>query len=155
MKFLKTPDEIITDTENYIRIIILFSAITIAYNMLAAMMRAVGNSKTPLYFLVVSTFIDIGLDVLSKDFIFLLCNRDISGNFCFVMPDLYFKEMRFPVLPKIKPSMGSVIAFRPYSHRTFNVSDVRNRLCWLGNPTGCGKLIWHKYDYRSHRRTKN
>lgn len=64
MKFLKTPNEIITDTENYIRIIMLFSAITIAYNMLAAMMRAVGNSKTPLYFLVVSTFINIGLDVL-------------------------------------------------------------------------------------------
>lgn len=64
MKSLKTPDEIISDTESYMRIIMLFSAITIAYNMLAGMMRAIGNSKAPLYFLIVSTFVNIGLDFL-------------------------------------------------------------------------------------------
>ena len=64
MKALKTPDEIIRDTESYMRIIMLFSVITIAYNMLAGMMRAIGNSKAPLYFLIVSTFVNIGLDFL-------------------------------------------------------------------------------------------
>ncbi|MCR4643953.1 MAG: MATE family efflux transporter [Oscillospiraceae bacterium] len=64
MKSLKTPNEIISDTESYMRIIILFSAVTIAYNMLAGMMRAIGNSKAPLYFLIVSTFVNIGLDFL-------------------------------------------------------------------------------------------
>ncbi len=64
MKSLKTPNEIIADTESYMRIIILFSAVTIAYNMLAGMMRAIGNSKAPLYFLIVSTFVNIGLDFL-------------------------------------------------------------------------------------------
>ena len=61
---LQTPDEIITDTGNYMTIIILFSTVTIAYNMLAGMMRAVGNSKAPLYFLIASTFVNIGLDFL-------------------------------------------------------------------------------------------
>jgi putative MATE family efflux protein len=64
MKALKTPDEIIADTESYMRIIILFSVLTIAYNMLAGMMRAIGNSKAPLYFLIISTFANIGLDFL-------------------------------------------------------------------------------------------
>ena len=64
MKSLKTPDEIIGDTESYMRIIMMFSAVTIAYNMLAGMMRAIGNSKAPLYFLVISTFVNIGLDIL-------------------------------------------------------------------------------------------
>lgn len=64
MKSLKTPDDIIGDTESYMRIIILFSAVTIAYNMLAGMMRAIGNSKAPLFFLIVSTFVNIGLDFL-------------------------------------------------------------------------------------------
>lgn len=64
MKALRTPDEIIGNTESYMRIIILFSVITIAYNMLAGMMRAVGNSKAPLYFLIISTFINVGLDLL-------------------------------------------------------------------------------------------
>lgn len=64
MKSLKTPDDIIADTEKYMRIIILFSTVTIAYNMLAGMMRAVGNSKAPLYFLITSSFVNIGLDFL-------------------------------------------------------------------------------------------
>lgn len=64
MRSLKTPDEILSDTESYMKIIILFSAVTIAYNMFAGMMRAIGNSKTPLYFLVISTLVNIGLDIL-------------------------------------------------------------------------------------------
>lgn len=64
MSALKTPDEIISDTESYLRIIIIFSFVTIAYNMLAGMMRAIGNSKAPLYFLIISTFVNIGLDIL-------------------------------------------------------------------------------------------
>ncbi|MBR6337487.1 MAG: MATE family efflux transporter [Ruminococcus sp.] len=64
MKALKTPNDIIMGTESYMRIIIAFSALTIAYNMLAGMMRAIGNSKAPLYFLIVSTFVNIGLDFL-------------------------------------------------------------------------------------------
>ncbi|MBR6924712.1 MAG: MATE family efflux transporter, partial [Oscillospiraceae bacterium] len=64
MKVLKTPDDIIGKTENYLRIIMLFSAVTVTYNMLAAMMRAVGNSRAPLYFLIVSTIVNIGLDFL-------------------------------------------------------------------------------------------
>lgn len=64
MKALKTPDNIITDTESYMRIIIIFFVVTIAYNMLAVMMRAIGNSKAPLCFLIISTFINIGLDIL-------------------------------------------------------------------------------------------
>ena len=64
MQALKTPDEIIDDTESYMFIIMLFSVVTVAYNMLAGMMRAVGNSKAPLYFLIASTFVNIILDIL-------------------------------------------------------------------------------------------
>lgn len=64
MTALKTPDQIIGDTVDYMRIIMLFSVVTIAYNMLAGMMRAIGNSKASLYFLIVSTFVNIGLDIL-------------------------------------------------------------------------------------------
>lgn len=64
MKSLKTPDEIISDTEKYMRIIMLFSIVMIAYNMISGMMRAIGNSKAPLLFLVISTVVNIGLDFL-------------------------------------------------------------------------------------------
>ena len=64
MALLQTPDEIIADTESYMAIILLFSVITIAYNMLAGMMRAVGNTKAPLYFLIISVLVNIVLDFL-------------------------------------------------------------------------------------------
>ncbi len=75
MRALKTPDNIITDTESYMRIIIIFSAVTIAYNMLAGMMNAIGNSKAPLYFLIISTFVNIGLDILFVKFF----NMGVAG----------------------------------------------------------------------------
>ena len=64
MVWLKTPESILADTEKYMMIILLFSVTTIAYNMLAGMLRAIGNSRAPLYFLVLSTFINVGLDFL-------------------------------------------------------------------------------------------
>ncbi|MBQ8107891.1 MAG: MATE family efflux transporter [Ruminococcus sp.] len=64
LRSLSTPKEIMADTKGYLMTIILFSAVTIAYNMFAGMMRAVGNTKAPLIFLVISTFVNIILDVL-------------------------------------------------------------------------------------------
>lgn len=64
MAFLKTPDKIIADTESYMMVITVGFTLTIAYNMLAGMLRAIGNSRASLYFLVISTFINIGLDFL-------------------------------------------------------------------------------------------
>ena len=59
---LLTPPEIIEDTERYLRIILMFSFIMVAYNMYAGMLLAIGNSVIPLVFLVASTFLNIGLD---------------------------------------------------------------------------------------------
>ena len=69
LRVLKTPSEIIAETENYMRIIVSFCTVTIAYNMFAGMMRAIGNSKAPLYFLIISSFANIGLDILFVRFL--------------------------------------------------------------------------------------
>ena len=64
LKALKTPDDIIGGTQEYLRIILTFSSLSIIYNMFAALLRAVGNSKAPLYFLVISAIMNVGLDIL-------------------------------------------------------------------------------------------
>lgn len=64
LKLLQTPAEIFEEAARYIFIILLFSAVTIFYNMLAAMLRAVGNSKIPLLALICSSIINIFLDIL-------------------------------------------------------------------------------------------
>ncbi|MCM1529918.1 MAG: MATE family efflux transporter [Alistipes sp.] len=64
MRVLETPDDIFNDAYTYIVIIIAGTLTTIGYNMCAGFMRALGNSKTPLYFLMISSVLNLILDVL-------------------------------------------------------------------------------------------
>ena len=64
LRLLSTPENIMADATMYVRFMcvgLLFSSI---YNFLAAMLRALGDSKTPLYFLIVSTIINVVFDIL-------------------------------------------------------------------------------------------
>ena len=64
MRLLNIPDSIFADAYSYIAIITAGMLATIVYNMLAGIMRAVGNSRTPLYFLILSCAINLSLDCL-------------------------------------------------------------------------------------------
>ena len=64
LRILHTPDDIFADAYVYISIIFLGIPATILYNSVAALIRAVGDSKTPLYFLIFSSVVNIGLDFL-------------------------------------------------------------------------------------------
>ncbi len=64
MQLMNTPASIFEDAYTYISIILSGMFVTISYNMFAGIMRAVGNSKTPLYFLILSCVINISLDLL-------------------------------------------------------------------------------------------
>lgn len=64
MAFLNTPDSIFDMAYTYIRIICLGIVTTIGHNMFASILRAMGNSRTPLYFLIFSSFLNIALDIL-------------------------------------------------------------------------------------------
>lgn len=59
-----TPDNIIDLADIYIRTIFIGIPFTLLYNMTSALMRALGDSKRPLYFLLVASFLNIGLDLL-------------------------------------------------------------------------------------------
>lgn len=64
LNLMNTPSEIIDDSATYINIIYAGIVATLAYNMIASILRALGDSKTPLYFLIVSSVINIGLDLV-------------------------------------------------------------------------------------------
>lgn len=61
---LKTPENILPSTEVYLRIIFTFAIVTMLYNMFSGILRAIGDSKTPLYFLLLSSALNVGLDFL-------------------------------------------------------------------------------------------
>lgn len=64
LTLMKTPDNIIADAVLYITIIYAGIFASMYYNMIAAILRALGDSKTPLYFLILSSLVNIGLDLL-------------------------------------------------------------------------------------------
>lgn len=62
LHLLQIPSEIYTMMRSYIQIIFIGLGFTFLYNYFAFIMRAMGNSVTPLIFLIISTCINIGLD---------------------------------------------------------------------------------------------
>lgn len=64
LHMMNTPAEIIEYTYDYLKIIFGGMLMTILYNMLGNLMRALGDSRTPLYFLVVAMITNIVLDYI-------------------------------------------------------------------------------------------
>ncbi len=64
LEALHTPGELTEQAYQYFRIILLGMTGAMLYNVCAGLFRAVGDSMTPLLFLIASTGVNIGLDLL-------------------------------------------------------------------------------------------
>ena len=63
LRLMNYSDDIMPDVKLYMGIIYAGLIVTAAYNSLAAFLRALGDSKSPLYFLVISAAINVVLDI--------------------------------------------------------------------------------------------
>lgn len=61
---MNTPADIFNDAYSYIIIICGGIGAQVLYNLLSSILRALGNSKTPLYFLIISAVLNIILDLV-------------------------------------------------------------------------------------------
>ena len=102
LRLLNTPADIYKDAHDYIIIIFAGIGATMLYNILAALVRSLGDSKTPLYFLIFSSALNIGLDVLLITVFHMgvkgasvatVIAQFVSGMLCLV----YVKK-KFPIL---------------------------------------------------------
>ncbi|MBQ6936446.1 MAG: MATE family efflux transporter [Clostridia bacterium] len=106
LRVLNTPDDIFQDAYNYIVIIFIGIGATMLYNIVSSIIRSLGDSKTPLYFLIFSSFLNIGLDLLliivfkmgvRGAAIATVVSQLVSGILCLVFviknyPMLHFQE---------------------------------------------------------------
>lgn len=75
LKLMATPDNIITGSYQYIVAIFYGIFATVFYNLFSNILRALGDSRTPLIFLIVATLINIVLD-----YVFIAyCNMGVAG----------------------------------------------------------------------------
>nr|WP_162990735.1 MATE family efflux transporter [Maliibacterium massiliense] len=64
LKMIKTPEAIIGDANGYLQIIFAGLIFSFLYNFYASALRATGDSRTPFLFLLISSLINVGLDLL-------------------------------------------------------------------------------------------
>ncbi len=102
LTMMNTPSNIFQNSYNYIIIIFLGIAAMFFYNTMSSILRALGDSKTPLYFLIVASILNIVLDLVfiinfkmgvSGAALATVMSQGISGLLCFI-----YTSKNFPIL---------------------------------------------------------
>ena len=92
--WMNTPSDIIDYAYTYIFIIFLGIPVVYLYNFTSAIIRALGDSRTPVYFLILSSVVNIGLDFLfimvfklgvAGPAMATVISQAISGMLCLVL----------------------------------------------------------------------
>lgn len=105
LQALRTPSDIMEDAVAYVRIIIAGMIFVSLYNLCANVLRAVGDSKRPLYCLLVAILLNVGLDLLMVGPMEMgikgaayatVISQGVAGFLCLGILWKYFREL----LPK-------------------------------------------------------
>lgn len=127
LKWMNTPSDIIDEAYQYIFIIFIGIPATYLYNLLSGIIRSLGDSKSPLIFLVISSVLNIILDVVAILGFRMgvagaawatVLSQAISGVLC-----LFYMRKKFPIL-KISKEEWKIRG------------NCIGRLCSMGIPMG-------------------
>ncbi len=75
LRLMNTPEEILDASASYIRIIFAAIPCCVLYNMASGILRALGDSKTPVFFLILASLVNIVLDLL----LIIAFKMDVAG----------------------------------------------------------------------------
>lgn len=75
LRWMDTPDNVFNEAHDYIFVIFLGIPVTFLYNILSGFIRSLGDSKTPVIFLVISSLLNIALDV----FMIVVLKMGVAG----------------------------------------------------------------------------
>lgn len=64
LQWINTPSDIYNLSKDYLLVMCCGFLFMVAYNMCASLLRSVGNSKTPLLFLAISSVLNVGMDLV-------------------------------------------------------------------------------------------
>ena len=93
LELLGTPSNVIAQSYEYIYLIVVFVGVTLAYNLCAGLLRAVGDSKAALYFLIFAAIINTVLDIYFIAYLHMgvrsagvatIISQGVSAVLCFI-----------------------------------------------------------------------
>lgn len=102
LQWMDTPADIIDRSYAYIIVIFLGIPVTYLYNLLSAIMRSLGDSRTPLVFLILSSVLNIIFDIVAILVLHMgvggaagatVLSQGISGILC-----LFYMKKKFTIL---------------------------------------------------------
>ena len=148
LKFMNTPADIFKDAYAYIMIICGGIFAQVLYNILASILRALGNSKTPLYFLILAALLNIVLDLVFIVVFHMgaagaawatVVSQGVSGLLCLLyiikaVPELHLSRDDWkyrPYLAKNQISVGIPMGLQ-YSITAIGAMMVQSALNILG-----------------------
>jgi len=103
LKLMKTPSDIIEEAYDYIFVIFVGIPVLMLYNILSGILRAMGDSKLPLVFLIISSVLNIFLDIFTIRFMGMgvegaawatIVSQAVSGILCLVYMIKKFEILR-------------------------------------------------------------
>lgn len=162
LPFMNTPKDIFADAYSYIMVICAGIAAQVLYNLLSGVLRALGNSKIPLYFLVFASFLNIFLDLL---FIVILrmgvtgaayatiTSQGVSGVLCLIyiikkVPILHLSKDDWKLsrsLVKTQLGMGIPMGFQ-FSIVAIGAMIMQSSLNMFGAPAIAGVTTANKIE---------
>lgn len=104
LRWMNTPQDIFSYAYIYILIIFLGIPVTFLYNMTASIIRSLGDSRTPVYFLLMASLLNIALDLIAVGILGFgvegpayatVISQGISGILCLIYMILKFPVLRF------------------------------------------------------------
>ncbi|MFT8887426.1 MAG: MATE family efflux transporter [Ethanoligenens sp.] len=102
LQLMRTPPEIIDDAYRFIVIIFAGFGAAMLFNLLANLILALGDSRTPLFFLMIASVLNVGLELL----FILVLHMGVAGaglatvlaQLCSCIGCLFYIAKRFPIL---------------------------------------------------------
>jgi len=134
LRLMQVPTEILPIAVQYLRIVFAGLIFTFFYNFLAATMRALGDSKSALYFLMISSVLNIGGDLVLRRGAWGWAVRDLRQSsataLCCVLCVIYIQCRTSPVL-----SVGSARGRRSFVRRPLVSRDADRPVRTVVGPT--------------------
>lgn len=124
---MRTPEDIIQGAYSYIYVIFLGIPATYLYNLLSGIIRSLGDSKTPLFFLIISSIINIILDL----FLIIYMHMGVAGA-----------AWATVIAQAISGILCLIYMRKKYSVLKFESDELKidgyciRRLCYMGVPMG-------------------
>ena len=127
LRLMNTPEDVFEYAYRYIFIIFLGIPAAFLYNILAGILRSLGDSKTPVVFLALSSFLNIALDIITIRLLGMgvegtalatVISQAASGIICF-----FYMKKRYAVL-------------RMNAQERRPDGRCMARLCYMGIPMG-------------------